>query len=173
MGRKPGMGGEIIVRTNTTMEQRKTWMCFLLFGISAFLLITGCGKSTSEYVLEIDLQYQNVTDSTLSFEIAKGQSGAFETVILPPQSSGGPFSYHLDGDFVNPTPDNCCLGFVENNFKLSEANYITVNDSLCVLHNQEKSAILSNYESEIISDRHFRYTYTFKSDDLAGAAPCQ
>lgn len=160
------------------MEQRTIWMRFLLIGISLSSLISGCGKEDIEYVMTVDLVYSNQTDSLIGFEILENISSSTITEIeLEPFSSSSTFSYEYEGVSRVIEPESCCDDFLSNVYTSrgleGESKTITLNDTLCVTHLNEKSVLISNYSHEEISNRHFRYSYVFTENDFENAEPCE
>lgn len=157
------------------MRQKIIWMHYLLIGISVLFLIVGCGKETMEYRMSMDLTFINRTDSVLSFNLNPSvSSNNLENLTILPQSQSKIFTYDLEGVDKKLDPDNCCQGVLDNLFEGGDpANFIVINENLCVTHLLEKSVILSNYDVEIISPRHFRYTYTFTKVDIEDPRPCK
>lgn len=160
------------------MEQKITWMLYSFIGISIVLFASGCGKEDIEYRMTVDLEYTNQTDSTVSFEIYESiSSNIFSTVTLQPSSNSKIFSYDYEGVNENITPETCCNSFLENVYSRREINgsskTIKLNDSLCVTHLNDKSTEITNYEVQIISERHYRYTYNFGKNDLLDAKICK
>ncbi len=157
------------------MRQKIIWMHYLLIGISVLFFVVGCGKETMEYRMTMDLTFINRTDSVLSFNLNPSvSSNNLENLTILPQSQSKIFTYDLEGVDKKLDPDNCCQGVLDNLFEGGDpANFIVINENLCVTHLLEKSVILSNYDAEIISPRHFRYTYTFTKVDIADPRPCK
>jgi len=150
-------------------------MHYLLIEISVLFLVVGCGKETMEYRMTMDLTFINRTDSVLSFNLNPSvSSNNLENLTILPQSQSKIFTYDLEGVDKKLDPDNCCQGVLDNLFEGGDpANFIVINENLCVTHLLEKSVILSNYDAEIISPRHFRYTYTFTKVDIEDPRPCK
>ena len=157
------------------MRQKIIWMHYLLIEISVLFLVVGCGKETMEYRMTMDLTFINRTDSVLSFNLNPSvSSNNLENLTILPQSQSKIFTYDLEGVDKKLDPDNCCQGVLDNLFEGGDpANFIVINENLCVTHLLEKSVILSNYDAEIISPRHFRYTYTFTKVDIEDPRPCK
>lgn len=178
MAKGLGTDGEITLKTDTAMEQRTTWMRFLLIGISAVILTTGCGKEDIEYRMTVELVYSNQTDSLISFEILEHISSSTITEVeLEPFSSSPTFSYDYEGVSRVVEPESCCDDFLTNVYTSrgfeGESKTITLNDTLCVTQLNEKSVLISNYSHEEIANRHFRYTYMFTKNDFENAKPCE
>lgn len=148
-------------------------MRFFLFGISALSFAAGCGKETIEYGMTMSLKYINETDSVVSFNLRPDISfNDLENLVIPPKSESKIFTYDVEGVDKKLNPDTCCQGIMNDLFEVDFLNLITLNDTSCVGHQNQKSVILTNYAVEIISDRHFRYTYTFTKGDFENAEPC-
>jgi hypothetical protein len=127
--------------------------------------------------MAVDLVYVNQTDSSISFQILENIGlNNISTITLDPFSTSKIFTYEYDGVDKKITPQSCCNSFLRNVYDINDINgsgkKIVLNDSLCVFHLNNKSTIISNYNSEVISDRHFRYTYTFTFKDFKDAKKC-
>ncbi|UOY05787.1 hypothetical protein L0P88_17830 [Muricauda sp. SCSIO 64092] len=125
--------------------------------------------------MSVDLVYANQTDSTIRFKMFEPEPMGFIgvnliDVKLNPQSQRMVYAYETDGAPKDPKPESCCQGFLEG--VLGAHNTIIINDTSYVIHGGEKSVLISNYKDSIISDRHFRYTYTFTETDFENAQPC-
>ena len=74
-------------------------------------------------------------------------------------------------------PEACCQELLASIYSYREFNgfskELKIGVNSCVLHLNEKSAIISNYDYKVVADRHFRYTCTFTSDDFIGADICE
>jgi len=173
--KRPRMNGEITLKTATIMQQKIILMRYFCIGISVLFLIVGCGKETMEYRMSMDLTFINATDSLLSFNLNPSvSSNNLENLTILPQSQSKIFTYDIEGVDKNLDPNNCCQGVLDNLFEGGNpANFIVINENLCVAHLLEKSVDISNYDVEIISPRHFRYTYTFTKVDIENARPCK
>lgn len=150
-------------------------MCFSAIGISivAFAIL-GCGKESVEYRLKVEFLYINATDSTVEFDFRESVSTlGLKQVVLNPKSSSDLLTIEAEGGFKKPNPVTCCQGILEDNYASSKVKTLILNNSYCVIQADNKSTDISNYESEIISDRHFRYTYTFRKADFENAVLCQ
>jgi hypothetical protein len=178
MDKKPGRDGGIILKTNMPMQQKTIWTHSLLLGISASFLGSGCNNSEIvEYGVTMDLLYINETDNSVSLNIREANSSTNTEVILGADSKSEVYSYELDGADKSVSPDTCCQEFLIDVFgaRSLEGNSqsFQVNDTVCFVHLDEKSVLISNYSSEIIANRHFRYTYTFTENDFLNAMPCE
>ena len=161
------------------MQQKTTWMHYLLTGISVLtlLLISSCEGET-EYRMTVDLEFINSTDSTISFDIYEDISSSNQSeVTLVPKSKSPTFSYEYSGVSEFVTPENCCNSFLINVYSNEEfggsSKVIVLNDTLCVTHFNEKSTLIENYNVEVISERHFKYTYSFVASDFSNAENCE
>lgn len=160
------------------MQQKIIYKHFLLIGISIFFLFTGCGKEDVEYRMTMDLLYVNQTDKVISFIIRPDiSSNDVENVTILPQTQSKVFSYDVEGVDKNINPDNCCQDILIDVYGgrglEGESQTLRIDDVLCVTHLNEKSVDLTNYSSEKVADRHFRYRYTFTDIDLENAEPCE
>jgi hypothetical protein len=157
------------------MQQKIILIRYFCIGISVLFLLVGCGKETVEYRMTMDLTFINRTDTVLSFNLnPSAASNNLENLTILPQSQSKIFTYDLEGVDKNLDPDNCCQGVLYNLFEGGDpANFIVINENLCVTHLLEKSVDISNYDVEIISPRRFRYTYTFTKVDIENARPCK
>jgi hypothetical protein len=160
------------------MQLKTMSMHSLLFGISALFLINGCGKETTEYRMTVELSYLNQTDSIIRFELHENiTSNITSEIELKPGSMSSIFSYEYDGVSKIVEPHTCCESFLVNVYAGGDreglSKQIEVGEFHCVTHLNEKSVLLSNYMSEVIGHRHFRYTYTFTRDDFENAVLCK
>jgi hypothetical protein len=152
-------------------------MLFLIIGISVTILLTSCAKEDVEFGMKVDLVYENQTDSLVKFEILEDiGSNKTTTVELFPYSISEIFSYEYDGVQKHVEPENCCDSFLENVYSSLEfdgvSKKIILNDTLCITHYNNKSTLIENYNSMIIADRHFRYSYLFTRKDFVNAVKC-
>jgi len=158
---------------------RKTiWLHYLLIGISVLFLAAGCGKKYVEHRMTMDLTFINKTNGVVSFTVRPGiSSTTLENVTVPPQTQSKIFTYNVEGVDKRLNPGNCCQDALIDVYGgrglEGVSQTLRFNDNLCVTHLNEKSVILSNYTTEIITDRHFRYSYTFTEKDFENAVPCQ
>lgn len=150
----------------------------MLTGISIGLFLSGCGKEDVEYRMTVDLRYVNQTDSLIRFEISESiNSNNVSIIELSPSAESKIFSYDYEGVEKDVTPVTCCNDFLTNVYSQRESNgsskKLNLNETLCVTHLNEKSTEISNYDIAVISDRHFRYTYTLKKEDFENAKTCE
>ena len=160
------------------MLQKIIWMHYLLIGISIILLAARCSKKDVEYRMTMDLTFINTTDNVVSFRVRPDISSSnLENVTIPPRTQSKIFTYNVEGVDKTMNPNNCCqdalLDVYGGRGLQGVSQTLKLNDKLCATHLNEKSVILSNYTTEIISDRHFRYSYTFTKNDFENAEPCQ
>lgn len=161
------------------MEQKIIWKHYLIIGLISSAIFMSCGRVDVEYTMAVDLVYENKTDSLVSFSISeKISSNKVTEVKLPAHSKSKIFSYpSYEGVSKIVEPESCRNGFLGNVYASLNWNGlskdITVNDTLCVTHLNEKSSLIQNYNYEIIADRHFRYTYTFNKEDFENAKLCK
>lgn len=140
--------------------------------IPTYLLVFGLlalGACTTDYLITIDLQYVNDTDSTISFNMRDGRDFFNEIVLLPGMTSSV-LSYERMGP-KEIDPEECCSGIVMNLFESEAGVYIHINDTLCVVQTDE---IVNGdkYESFLINKRHIKHVYTFTGSDLSGTEMC-
>ena len=155
-----------------TIKQKKTLMHFLPIGISIFLFLIGCEGEVS-YSMKMEVRFINATDSLIEFNFRTDfLSTQDEKIILNPNSNSPIFSGYIDSG-KNPEPETCCNEILITSFRNGQVNRIMINGNRCIVHNQEKSTDFSNYSIETISDRTFRYTYTFTEEDLKDGMPCE
>ena len=161
------------------MQQKTTWMRYLLIGINLFNLSMFCScEGVTEYIMTVDLEFINNSDSTIGFEIYQDISSNEKThFVLRAKSPSPVFTYRYDGVGKVVTPENCCNSFLTNVYSNEEfggsSKAIVLNDTFCVTHFNEKSTLIENYNAKIISDRHFRYTYVFDASDFLTAERCE
>jgi hypothetical protein len=177
MNKKLGEDRETILKTDMPIQQKTIWTHFLLFGISALFLGSGChNNEIVEYGVTMDLLYVNETDNSVSFNIRVANSLTSTEVILSAHSNSEVYSYDLDGADKVTSPDSCCQEFLIDVFGArgleGNSQSFVVNDTACFIHLDEKSMLISNYSSERIADRHFRYTYTFTENDFLNTMRC-
>lgn len=159
------------------MRQKIIWMHFLIVGISLPLLLAACGKEDIEYRMKVALVYHNNTDSLVKFELRENISLGNSLIIeLSGNTQSKIFSYEYQGVDKVIKPKTCCKDFLNNVYSSRDWNSslkeIVLNGSYCVIHINDKFTNILNYNSEIIGDTHFRYTYTFKKDDFENAVLC-
>lgn len=144
------------------MQQKQIYLFFLIFGISA--LFFTCDKGEVEYFLKTDFVFINETDKNISFEIREKTTTKMD-LNLEAKSTSKTYTINSDGGFENPTPDNCCQGVLQSFLVGSDQKSIVIkkNDTLCIM---VEPAIIDNYKSEIISDRHYKYTFTFTDKNV-------
>ncbi|MFZ6013392.1 MAG: hypothetical protein ACOYXT_23825 [Bacteroidota bacterium] len=148
----------------------------MIIGINAWLFTTACGHVDDENIIQItmDLKFDNETDSTLIFKIRGPYYRLTPIVILPHEDGNMSYASEYDKYYPIPPSELHLQGLLNNIFEGgSPANIITLNDTLCVIHLEEKSVAATNYRPEIISRWHFRYTYTFTAEALKGATICK
>jgi hypothetical protein len=158
------------------MRQKLIYQHYLLIGISALIFfLNGCVQEI-EYGLTMDLLYINQTDETISFSIINSNNQR-ETVSISPNSESEIFTYFISGVDKKPAIETCCQDPLIDVFggRGTEGNsqVLIINDELCVTHLNEKSVVISNYLQEKISDRHFRFSYTFTNNDIENKHQCE
>jgi hypothetical protein len=171
-----GRIGKITLETHTTMQQKLIYKHYLLIGISAIIIFfNGCVQEI-EYGLTMDLLYVNQTDETISFSIINSNNQR-ETVSISPNSESEIFTYFISGFNKIPEIETCCqeplIDVYGGRGTEGNSQVLIINDELCVTHLNEKSVVLSNYLKEKISDRHFRYSYTFINNDIENKHQCE
>lgn len=120
--------------------------------------------------MTVDLVYINQTDKTIRFKIEEPETMDMVEVKLNSQSQSKVYTYESIAAHKDPKPKSCCEWFLAD--IVGSKNTIILNDEQHVVHKGEKSVLISNYKDSIISDRHFRYTYTFTEADFENALPC-
>ena len=155
------------------MRQKKTWM-YLLIGISSLSCLINCTEGDVDYRITVEIMYLNSTDSLIEFDIKPDLSfNEYEIILLAAKSTSRIYSYDIDGADKKPRPETCCDGVFSSLFRSDNFNRIIVNDKNCLVHDNMQSAKRDGYQLDVISDRTFRYTYTFTEDDLIGGVPCE
>ena len=144
------------------MEQKRTWMRYLLIGISALItLTTGC-KSQTERRTDAVLMFVNETDYSIDY------SGLFK---LSPNTTHTEHIVGVGGKGINS--ENCCQGALESFQGSFNQVYLILNDSLCVFYAEnEGPTILSNFETVIAEDNSYQFKYTFVGDSLTNVKIC-
>lgn len=147
------------------MQQKKIWMHFLIIGIS--LAFSSCQGET-EFINTVEFLFHNQSDQKILF--TQYPESEFGLELLPNKSTdvltvkgGGP---------RNPDPLLCCQDMLDNLIGPS-GKYYVLDDTLCILHKNEKSDLIENYDIKVFSERHFRYSYTFRSTDFVDTQTCE
>jgi hypothetical protein len=152
------------------MEQKKIWMSFLIIGISIVLLNLGSCQQEVEYRLDTEFIYFNQSNRTVTF--TKFDQGGRRIKVSLESSESDTTVYLASGGFENPDLNSCCQGLLHGVLDGSDQGIIVVSfdNKSCLI---EEPAIISNYESEIIENRFFRYKFTFTDEILDNATDCQ
>lgn len=150
------------------MKKKQIYLIFLIFGIST--LFFTCDKGEVEYFLKTEFIYDNKTDKTLSF-LVRPPSGRKKILVISPKSMSETINYDASGGFENPTPENCCQGLLEGLLGGAGIDNIDlkIDSTTCLLGTPTD---INNYESEVISDRHYKYTFTFTDKVLEDKKDC-
>ncbi len=145
-------------------------MYYLLTGISVILTCSflSCNEQV-EYRLVAEFQFINETESTIEFEIFHESTTEIQ---LAAQESTEIFRVEASGGSKTPNIETCCEGILDDLLG-SSGKFYRINSTECVLHENEKSDLINNYQSEQISERVFRYTYTFRTEDFLDAENCE
>jgi hypothetical protein len=167
----------ITLKTATTMQQKIILIRYFCIGISVLFLLVGCGKETIEYRMNVDLVYINETNGPIAFEIfEKISSNNTSFIELNPSEKSRVFSYDYERVTKKLNPETCCNDFLPNAYSSLEWNgsskKLFLKDSTCIIHLNNRSTEISNYEVEVVSPRHFRYTYTFTHLDIEFPRRC-
>ena len=151
------------------MQQKTTWVHSMLIGIKICSLtaLISC-ESDTEYVNTVEFQFSNLTDHKILFpqfsEPENGlELGPGQTTEVLGLKGGGPKS---------PDPQICCQDILNDLIGPSGKLYV-LDDSLCLVHINEKSDLIENYQIKLFSERDFRYTYTFRPEDFEDAERCE
>ncbi len=152
------------------MQQKKTWMSYLIFGISILTINLSSCQHQIEYRLDTEFVFINESNSTITFTKKLSRGRRIE-VSLEPQEKDTTL-YLASGGFENPNPNSCCQGLLHSVLDASDRGNIRVgfDDKSCLI---EAPTIISNYKSEIIDKRFFRYTFVFTDEVLANTLDCQ
>jgi hypothetical protein len=127
---------------------------------STILLLSNCGKTQKDYVVRMDFVYTNQTEHTLQFV-------AMDTTrTILPNSTNNTFIVNTDGPKQVNAEQNApsALAYLLRDNYQEKANLCI--DGTCVDVEQEGFVQSSNYQYEVLGDRHIRYTYTFTDADI-------
>ncbi|MGL1884935.1 MAG: hypothetical protein OCD76_00360 [Reichenbachiella sp.] len=145
------------------MQQKIIYLLFLITGIS--LIISSCGET--EYPLDVDLIFINQTDSLIIY------NDQFEIV---PNATYKESIESTAGSEKKPNIDNCCQGTLEDFQGSYQQVIISIeSDDSCVFFSfseDQGPTSINNFESRVISDRHFEYTYHITRDDFNNPERC-
>ncbi len=149
-----------------------------IISIFAIANLLSCKGDDDLRVITVDLQFANKNTQSIKFDLQSSNSLEDPiNVILQPDSISSLFSFQNIEILADNTIDNCCQDFLEDVYvqRTSEGAYkkITLNDTLCVAHEAEKSVLIKNYQAIKLSDKHYKFTYSFEENDLVGATPCK
>ena len=127
-----------------------------------------------EYRLDAEFVFVNESDYVISFPISN-YSGSVTLVLESNESDT--IKVLASRGFKNLNPTSCCQGILTDIYGARDSEgaiqLIRLDDNLCVTHLNEKSVIISNYTSEIISERDYRYIYKFTNNDFLNANECE
>jgi hypothetical protein len=143
----------------------------LITGIS--LLLSGCNGTSVDYACFCEFVYANQTDYTVRLKI-KGPANQEVFLVIHPQSVVDAPQQIPDS---GKTPDSFIDGQNGLNMLLDMTDNLR-KSTICIDHatcvDCEKSGVveISNYQCEMLGERHFKYTYTFTDADFADAKPC-
>lgn len=161
-----------------TIQLKGTCKRYLFIGISILIVCLASCNQDTEYGVTMDLVFENVTTSSIRFNIKPSVSSINrQTVILAPQSRSNIFTYKFEGVDKNLNIETCCQDFLIDVYggrgTEGDSQILALDNDLCVTHLNEKSVDLSNYAKEKVNDSHFRYRYTFDSIDIEDPQQCQ
>jgi hypothetical protein len=147
------------------MQQKTTWMRYLTLGISVMIIfaLLQC-KGEVDYFVQGTYVYVNSTDSLIDVK-----SGVYNFKIKPNDShkieQGGEGSEDVSAQNYVPPMISAVVKYgnekcdtLDSGFKVGAGEGITG---------------ISNYTSEKISKRHYKFTYTFTNLDYNKARPCK
>ena len=142
-------------------------MLYLIIGIN--LLMVGSCEGETEYRFVTEFQFENKTDNAVEFEVFATSANR---ILLNAHKMTEIVRIEVDGGPKNPDIKNCCQGILDDLLGSSGKLY-RINGTECFLHEDEKSDLIGNYHSQVISARVFRYTYNFTAEDFEGAESCE
>jgi len=156
------------------MRQKLIYILFLITGISS-VIFCGCDAQIDRQHIR-EYVYINSTDHTLQFTVwidkedgvvvSTGPYGD-KLLVIPPHSSSGVLSITgLGGKTANPSQR--AIDVI-----LTSKPKVYLDDISCVVFEESGLALLSNYQYEMLGDRHIKYTYTFTDADFENAKPCE
>jgi hypothetical protein len=156
------------------MQQKITWMRFLLTGISALLLFLTLSCCDDEYAIQVDYVYINETDVVLSYsQIALDNSDTTELFKIEPKSQ---VVRTVRGESErNPTLTGCCADFLGDLQGIGFPILIQFSDIACITYVEGSGPTTSNiaaYEARSLSASHFEFVYRFTEEVLTEAGVC-
>tara|TARA_B110000240_G_C13468981_1_gene440070 strand:- start:176 stop:691 length:516 start_codon:yes stop_codon:yes gene_type:complete len=171
------MIGEIILKTNITMEQKTIWMHYLIIGISIVILssLNSC-SSEIEYKLDTDIIYKNETNYLIRYHQYDPEDNQKVFVFELDANSEKKIEIRGDGGNENQGIDNCCQGILEGFQGNSSILIDYENNDKCLIYiNGEGSTTgnISGYTSRTISERYYEFTYTFTEEEYNQAGNCE
>lgn len=136
---------------------------FFNFSIGV-LFCFGCNPGEVEYALKTDFIFVNKT----------GQKINYSDLFLLHENDKKVISKTISGVSENPNTKTCCQGLLEDFQGSYKQVYLKINDSLRKFFEKDESVTsISNFESKIISKRHFEYTYIIDDKDIENSEPCK
>ncbi len=156
------------------MEQKTTWMRYLIIGIklSIIIVVSGC---RNEYTVTADFMYLNETPYNISYNwihpFTKDTINVFALLPFENTKLGG----FVDGADKNPKIETCCEGYLDG---IQSANQILVifDNQRCITYEEGEGPtttnILNGYERRVVTERHFEFTYRFTQDQFDQAELC-
>jgi hypothetical protein len=147
------------------MEQNKTLMHFLIFGISIILIFfTGCKK---EYWVRADWIYINETGHSITYSPEYYNNDfsikPYDTII-----------YHEDGDGGNNLTEKDYVSPLHNAYKILFDNIkcdTLKGGSEPYLGDGPTGTI--NYESRKLEENYYEFTYRFTEEQYTNAKECK
>lgn len=144
-----------------TMEQKINWMHYLVGGIFSIILLsinTSCSQEETDCSVISEFLYINKSEFQLETPIG---------IILPNSELSMKYSdigsCKLEAkDYLPPFRDILTIK-IGNSCKIYNSTSLTVG---------EGPLVISNYQSEKISDNNFKFTYTFKEDEFENLKEC-
>lgn len=140
-----------------------TFKLFLIVCGSIVVLCNSCKKRYIDCVIKIEFVYTNQTDHTVRFE-------ALDTMrVILPNSTNNVITVDGDGPKkINPEP--VPLPYLFHYEFNAEYDYIEEAtlciDDTCMVVEQKGFAQSTNYQYEVLGDRHIRYIYTFTDAEI-------
>lgn len=131
--------------------------------------LSSCQKEI-EYRLDTEFIFENQSDKTISFAINDPNSSRNEISLL--SNTSDIIRLIPSEGTKDPNPNTCCQGLLHSVLDGSDKGSIIIKyDNLkCIV---EVPANIANYKSEKISERFFRYTFTFTNEVLDHVSDCQ
>ena len=145
-----------------------------VLGISllTFLFIASCGRT--EYLAKASFVYKNETDYLISYNRILNSDTSQMFTIAP--KSEKVLTFEGGGADKQPTIENCCEGFLESTQGIDAPILVIFENLRCIVYLEGDGStttnLLNGYEAEQLTDRSFKFTFTFTEADYQNAVPC-